>query len=378
MAVLTTAMFATQATSSLLKGFGDQFAVRERNKMRQFQADMKSDRAENEWIINAETADSQWAWDMARTEQLRSVEAQNAVDYMTRGSQVIDSAIENFTLNAGALIDQYGVGEALRAQQAGLEFGYKTDKLSRDAAIQIAAYLKQVQARSLQAQALVANTESASQKLQQSLLLDQQKDYLEYNVQKLLAALNSSKAKANYSARQGTGATSKRLAMEAGQRLGKMAAEMDIKRKDRRVKTALFNKYMNTEVSGQLGQWALLSEKDVEQAQYTNEAFQADTQYEIDRMEKLTIPSFALAARQGQREMQALVASSKSTIQRAMQPYRQKEYLDPRKPIRGLRPISIQPNLEQAPSTFSILGGALMKGIQGAMQGYDSATNTFT
>lgn len=377
MPVLTTMSASVGFGSSLLSGFGAQAATRERNKMRQFQADMASDRAENEYIINAETADTQWFWDMARTSQLRQVEAQNELDSLTRGSQLIDSAIENFQINSEALQDRFGVEEGLRAKQAGLSFGYNTDKLAANAGIQVASYMRQVKARGLQSRATVSQTERQSQELQQSLLVDQQRDYLNYNVQKLAAALNDSKSKATYSARQGSGATSKRLAMEAGQKLGKLAVEMDIKRSDRGVKTALFNKYMNSEVSNQLGQYAIQSEQDIAQAQYTNNRYRADSQLEIDQMRELTIPSFELSARQGNREMRSLGLQTKATIQQAMQPYRQKEYLDPRKPIRGLKPLTIQPNLEQEKSTGSILAGALLSGVQGAMAGYDAKTNTF-
>ena len=378
MAIFTTLAAVAGVGSGLMKGFGAQAAADARNSVRKSQAKIASNRADYEFELNNRRADAQWAWDMARTSQLRSVEAQNQIDSLTRGNQLISSAIENFQINSAALQDRFGFEESLRAKQAGLSFGYNMNKLAADAAIQVASYMKQVQVRGNQARNLVTQTERQSQELQQSLLLDQRRDYLNYNVQKLAAALADSKTKSTLYARQGSGKTSKRLAMEAGQKLGKLMVEMDIKRTDRRVKTALFNKYMNGEVSGQLGQYALQSEQDIQQATYTVNRYKANTQFEIDKMRELTIPSFALAARQGNREMQSLALQTKSTIQQAMQPYRQKEYFDPRKPISGLSPLNIQPNLEQGPSTGSILAGALLNGVSGAMSGYDAKTKTFT
>ena len=377
MAIFTTLAAVAGLGGGLLKGFGAQAGADARNRQRAAQAKIESRRAEYQYDLENVRAGVQWQWDMARTEQLRSVEAQNQLDSLTRGSQLIGSAIENLEINMGALNDIYGTQEQLRATQAGLEFGYESSQLADRMNIEVLGYMRSVMGRSIAANNLVSTTQRQSKELQQSLLLDQQRDYLNYNVQRLTAALDDSRAKATYSARQGTGATSKRLAMEAGQRIGKLAVEMDIKRQDRGVKTALFNKYMQGEVSGRIAEFALQSEADIDRAEYSVKRFGADSKFLSDRFEKLTIPSFDLAARQGSREMQSLMLQTKNSIQNAMQPYRQKTYFDPLKPIPGLQPLTIMPNKEQGPSTFSVLGGALLNGISGAMSGYDAATNTF-
>ena len=116
MPVFTTLAAVAGVGSGLIKGFGAQAAADARNSVRKSQAKIASNRAEYEYEINNRRADSQWAWDMARTSQLRSVEAQNQFDSLTRGSQLIDSAIENFEINSAALRDRYGTEEALRAK----------------------------------------------------------------------------------------------------------------------------------------------------------------------------------------------------------------------------------------------------------------------
>jgi hypothetical protein len=363
--------------SSLISGFGAQNAANARNQQRRDQAKIESKRSEFQYDLQNWQAGTQWAWDMARTSQLRVVETQNQLDNLVRGNQLIDSAIQNFQLNSAALQDIYGTQEDLRAAQEGLEFGYQSNELARNMQNQITGYLRAVQQRTIAATNLVSQTQRQAQELQQSLLLDQQQDNLTYNVRRLEAALQDSKSKAVFSARQGTGATSKKLAMEAGQQIGKLAVELDIKAKNRRTKNALFNSYMQNEVSGEIASFALQSERDVEQGQYVLEKYKADSQFLRDKMEQLTIPSFALAARQGQREMTSLKLQSLNAIQQATQPYRPREIWDPLKPIPGLSPVTIQPTMEQGPSTMSVLGGAFLSGLNGAMQGYDSRTNTF-
>ena len=71
---------------------------------------------------------TQYAWDRARTAQLRVVEAQNALDQANYGTTLIGNAIENYEINQGALRDQFVVQEALRGTQVALEQGYTQNK----------------------------------------------------------------------------------------------------------------------------------------------------------------------------------------------------------------------------------------------------------
>jgi len=377
MAILTAISAGAGLASGLLGGFGQQAAAAERNEINRIKAKTESAFAKAQYNINNKRAQQQWAWDMARTEQLRSVEAQTAVDVAQRGALIVESAIENLAINQGALADRYGTEEQLRAKQVGMEFDYGQKKLSDDIARQTAQYMRSIQQRGLQSAVAVSQGERQAQELQQSLLLDQQKDYLQYNVQKAAALLQDSGAKARYSARQGSGVTSKRLAMEAGQRLGKLAAELEIKSNDRRAKTAMFNKYMSGELAGTLGTYALQAQDDADAMQYSLDRYGANSKLQRQQLQDLTIPTFDLAERQYGRELKSLELQTTNAIKSAQQPYRQKEYIDPIKPIKGLKPMTMMPIAEKGPSTMSILGNSLLAGVQGAMSAYDPATKTF-
>ena len=377
MAILTAISAGAGLASGLLGGFGQQAAAAERNEINRIKAKTESAFAKAQYNINNKRAQQQWAWDMARTEQLRSVEAQTAVDVAQRGALIVESAIENLAINQGALADRYGTEEQLRAKQVGMEFDYGQKKLSDDIARQTAQYMRSIQQRGLQSAVAVSQGERQAQELQQSLLLDQQKDYLQYNVQKAAALLQDSGAKARYSARQGSGVTSKRLAMEAGQRLGKLAAELEIKSNDRRAKTAMFNKYMSGELAGTLGTYALQAQDDADAMQYSLDRYGANSKLQRQQLQDLTIPTFDLAERQYGRELKSLELQTTNAIKAAQQPYRQKEYIDPIKPIKGLKPMTMMPIAEKGPSTMSILGNSLLAGVQGAMSAYDPRTKTF-
>ena len=377
MAVLTTLSAGAGLLGGLFGGLGQQAAVKERNKINRIRAKTQKAISEAQYEISNKQALMQWSWDLARTEQLRSVEAQTAVDVAERGALLIDSAIQNYEINQGALADRFETEEQLRATQIGMEFDYGQKKLNDDIARQTAQYMRSVQQRGLQSQIAVNQSERQVQQLQQSLLVDQQRDYLNYNVSKAAAVLQDSGAKARYSARQGSGATSKRLAMEAGQRLGRLAAELNIKSQDRSSRMAILNKSLTGELANQLGVFALQMQDDAEAMQYSLDRYGANSTLQRQQLKDLTIPTFDLAQRQYGRELKSLELQTTNAIKSARQPYRQKEYMDPMKPIAGLKPVTLMPIAEKAPSTMSIIGNSLLAGVQGAMSAYDPKTNTF-
>ena len=105
MPLLTTVLAGAGLASNLISGFGAQNAANARNKQRRDQARIESKRAEFQYDLENWRAGTQWAWDMARASQLRVVESQNQFDALTRGSQLIESAVQNFQLNSAALQD---------------------------------------------------------------------------------------------------------------------------------------------------------------------------------------------------------------------------------------------------------------------------------
>jgi hypothetical protein len=377
MVVLTAVSAGTALLGGIFGGLGKQANAKTQNRIKDAQYKNQKAQANAQYEIEKSRAAQQWAWDMARTEQLRQVEAQSAVDAAERGALVIESAIENYEINEGALRDQYVVQERLRAEATGMEFDYGQQKLNDDIARQTAGYMRSIQQRGLEAAVTTSQAERTADELQQSLLLDQQKDYLTYNVQKAAALLKDSGAKARYSARQGGGVTSKRLAMDAGQKLGRLAAELEYKSRDRSNRLAMLNKSMTGETANRLGILALQAEDDANAMQYSIDRFGANSTLQRNQLENLTIPTFALGERQYGRELRALEVQTDATITQAQQPYRQKEYMDPVKPIAGLRPSTLPPIPIAGPSTLSVIGNSLMAGVQGAMSGYDPKTKTF-
>ena len=82
---------------------------------------------------------------------------------------------------------------------------------------------------------------------------------------------------------------------------------------------------------------------------------------------QLTLPSFDLAARQGEREYQALLQNTMNTIQGASTPYQDAILIDPLEPIAGLEPQKGMMTPVAKPSWGSILAGSFLQGAQGAL-----------
>ena len=377
MPIMTTIAAVAGIGSGLLSGFGQRAAIKSQNEIRKIQAKTQNAFNQAQYEIGVNQALTNHAWDMARIEQLRTVEAQTAVDQLTQGNAIIDSAIKNFELNEAALRDRFIVEEGLRAKATGMEFDYSQQKLRDDVARQTSQAMRGIRSRGLEAERQVSAADRQFQELQGSLLLDQQRDNLNYNIARAAALMEDSASKARYSARQGSGKTAKRLAMESGQRLGKLSTELDIKAKDRQLRMRLQNQFMTGELSKALGQLAIESEDQADAMAYNLKRGDADAALQQAQLQDLTIPTFGLAERQYGRELTALQVKTDSVITQASQPYRQKEYFDPIKPLPGLKPMSLSPTPIQGPSTGSILANSFLKGVSGAMTGYDAATKTF-
>ena len=118
---LTAASAAVGVAGSLIKGFGQNAAIDAANKQRRLTATMTSLNDRAQFSIGEMRQQTQYAWDKARIAQLRSVEAQNALDQAKYGQQLIANATENYEINRGALEDQFVVQEQLRGEQVKLE-----------------------------------------------------------------------------------------------------------------------------------------------------------------------------------------------------------------------------------------------------------------
>lgn len=92
---------------------------------------------------------------------------------------------------------------------------------------------------------------------------------------------------------------------------------------------------------------------------------------------ELTVPSFQLAQNQLARELDFLQITTGQTLDDATIAYRPQEFLDPLKPVAGLKPEVIAGTRQEGPSFAAIVGDALLGGVSGAMKFYDSESGTF-
>jgi len=65
---------------------------------------------------------TQYQYDLLRTEALRTADAQYGADYIAQQERVIEQAVENYMINRQAIADQFIKSEALRAKKDQLEF----------------------------------------------------------------------------------------------------------------------------------------------------------------------------------------------------------------------------------------------------------------
>jgi hypothetical protein len=355
----------------IFSGISSNAAAAAKNKAATQQWDMQRMQNEAAYQLNNLQNEAQWAWDSAQVAQLRMVETQNAVDQANYGSQLIENAIRNMDINSAALFDRFVTEESLRGTQVRMEYDYSQTKRAAETQQEAANYMRQIRNNALSADLTVQKAQNASKELQEGLLLSEQRDYLEYNVQKAAAIADAANVTARQGVRQGMGNTARRLAMEAGQKLGNVAVEIQQRQQDRANKRAVMNNYFSSELATQLGQLALESEDLASRMKYSTDRYAADYGLAKAQLEKLTIPSFDLGANQYKRELQSLQLQTDSVFQQAGQEYRKREYMDPVKPIAGLAPMTLPPTKAQGQSAGSIIASSLIAGVGGALGGYE-------
>ena len=360
------AFAAINVGQSIFGSMSQQSAADAQNAEQERIAKAQFKRAEKEWEIQKKRDVTQWYWDRARIEQLRFNEKQTALDQASYGSKLISAATENLAINSQALYDKFVVEEQLRGTQVGLDYQYTTNKLAADSSEAIRQYMQNINQTALQSNATVAKLTTDTQELLASLALEEQRDYLGWQINLLSAAAKDSEAKAVASARQGGSNTSRKLAVQAAQQLGRTWAELDQRATSRDMKLGILNSTMKNDVSRQLGQYALTMQDETEKIKYTNLRYVSDYGSAKSQMESLTIPSFQLAENQYGREIKSLQLQTRQAFDEATTKYREQTFFDPLKPVAGLRPKYIAPTAIAGPSTASVIGNAFISGIQGA------------
>ena len=331
-------------------------------------AERQFKRATQEWEIDFAQKSAQWQWDKARIQQLKFNEKQTAADYKTYQARLIDAANNNLRINKGALYDKYVTEEQLRGTQVGIEYTATTNRLGAESSEVLRQYLSQINLAAMQGDTLTSKVTGESQELLSSLALDEERDQLGWQINQLAAMAKGAEDKGASIVRQGGGATAQRLAMDAGNQLGRMYGELVMKSQDRDLKVALMNRTMKDTVSKELGQLALQMQDGADKMRYTTSKYATDYDLTKQQLEKLTIPSFGLASRQYQRELDSLQLQTQQVYDQASQPYRKQKYMMPNEPIKGLKPQMISPTQVSAPSWGSIIGNSILSGAQSAMK----------
>ena len=344
--------------------------------------------AVREWELANKQASLQWEWEMARVNQLRDVEQQKAADQANYASLLIRNASQNLAINQGALFDRFVTEENLRGQQVGMEYDYAQGKLRNDyqyQSTQLAMdqleqsrqFLNQVDLLGNQSNAVLQRYENDAADLMASLTLDEARDQLGYQLQRISAMEQDGRLSAVVGAQQGGGATSQRLAIQAAQAAGRTYAELDQKATSRDLKVTMANTTMRDATNAEMTRFALQSQDQIARGDYTygkakrdqellSSNYNRDTTYQANILQQLTIPSFDLAQRQYGRELSALQIQTDAKLYEASLPYRMAPYLDPLKPTPGLRPELGSVGSAPQINTTGLIGSALMSGITNA------------
>lgn len=353
--------------TSLYQGSKQANAAKEANKLAEEQAEAQYERAEKEWKIDYETRLANWAWQYAQHEAQIFQEKQKKSDYEWRQGRLIDSAIQNLEVNQGALISKFVTEENLRATQESMNLGNTMLGLAADTNEALRQYLQQVRDVGLQSRALVQQTGRESQELMSSITLSMQQDNLERDLQNVAAVIDGAAAKARAAGRQGGSSSAMRLAKNKAQELGRTYGLLALKNRDRNSRVALLNTAMQGERATQMGRFALSMQDSAERMKYTNAKYVRDAGYTLDVFEKLTMPTFKLAADQGEREMKSLYIQTQGVIDEASMPFRESIFFAPRQPIAGLKPEYMAPTKIYEPTGFDLAFNAITAGVQGAM-----------
>lgn len=354
---------------SVISSIAGNSAADAANKAARGQYKLQSAQAEASYAISNYADQVQYAWDRARVAQLRANEATAKADAAAANQRVIDNAAENYLLNAEALADRFVTEEALRGDEISLNYAYEQKARAEEAALNTSTYLQRINGAALEARAGTETLVNQSRELQSSLAFDEMKDQMEYMAEQIAYTAQDAKQKAGSFARQGSGNTAKRLAMEGVMELGRKIGQVELRSQERRAKMNLMSGMLSDKTATLYAQAANQSAEMRDRVAYTASRFGADTGFAENTLKKLVLPTFNLSQRQYSRELKSLQLQTKNTMDNALTPYRMQTYMDPIKPIQGLRPMINAPTMQGKESLGSMVGGALFGGIKGAMSG---------
>lgn len=355
------------AGTSIFGGNRQREAASAANKLAEKQAEQRFERAEKEWAIDYATKTANYMLDVAKQEASKYVERQQKSDYEWQQGELIDSALRNLAVNQSALTDRYGAEENIRATQEGMNLAYTQAALGADASNQLSQYMTRIQSSALQSKQLVQQADTQGQALQEEIVLGFQKESMERDIQTVASVVASARAKAVTGSRQGGSNSSRRVALNDIQALGRTYGLMQNRNNASKSQLSTLNSQLKGERATELGRYALQMDEAVRGMKYTSGKYTRDSNYNLDVFKDLTMPSFDLASRQGGRELESLYIQTEGKINEASMPFRESIWFDPIAPIAGLKPEYYAPTKVYEPSGLDIGLNALGAGINGAM-----------
>ena len=369
MAWLTAIGAVAGISQGILGGMASRDAAAAENKARKRQYQAEQQQAWQAYELQKTEAEIQYAWDRARVEQLRADEAQNAAEQAQYGARILDQAVKNMNLNMGALSDQYVVQEGLRGREVAMNAAYEQEQRFDETNLMISRYLSEVNERAASLQGQTDDRLNKMAELTASLALDEKKDHLKFQIEKIASIKLGAESKAKAFSRQGGGRSARRLALDGVYELGAKYGAMYLDATNRDQRQLLANKAINDEMASLSAAAAISYERLANEQAYAIERFNKDTNFAQKQMKDLVVPTFGLAQNQYGREMMSLRNELDAVGGQATTAYRQKTYFDAQKALVGPGPTSIGYSKVQGESWGSTIGSALLGGIQGAMSG---------
>ena len=397
------AMAGLNFVSGIVGGASSRSAAKKQNEEREKMIEAQYARDKKEYEIDWMRQKSEYAWELANTEAERYQERVRKADYEAQQERIIDAALMNLELNTEALRDQYVVSEKLRAVQEGMsldkDMADETLALN-NAAIKarfdagdnalrsmesVALYMNAINQQGLEADKLLANKQNEGKAIQEQIVIGEQLDTLRRDAEGITALVDSADRKAGLVARQGGSNSARSIAMDSMREFGRNYSILKAEQADRRRAIVNYNGELSGETAVQFAQVANAIENETRKIGNTQaqaglnigritqnatsalNAYTTNANYRLNQYNRLTIPSFELAAREGNRQFKSLVSNTINDLKSASVPYREAIIFDPLEPIKGLKPEKALMTKAQGPSWGNILAGSVIKGAQGAM-----------
>ena len=319
----------------------------------------------------------------------------------------------------GALADKSGteiakIGQDLQYQMGDLanstEFQINRQRIATNDAVR--GYINTIQDNALQAQASAMSSNRKLEGMIRDQVIDGQMDALQRDISFAASLGDRGRAKASGLGRGVSASTANSLQMNKAKEVGRSYGELLMRQRKRKNSMLTMNASMQGEVAKGLGRYALASGKAMKDIKSSEEKFGVTKQYQmnkydltgnyqlseagragnyavdsasrqgnytINQFEKLTIPGFELAGRQGERELESLFISTQGDLDKAGMPFRESIVFDPQAPLPGLYSNVLPPTYTQGPSVASGIAGAVIGGVKGAMagRGVDNAGNGY-